>query len=176
MPTNQPKPVEVDGDCLIVPDGESLPSVCVRCGDPAAGPPRTYAFTWNPHGYRMGRGKAGSIAAVATNRRGRVRAFYCAAHQPHVLRNCVVMALLSAVLFAVAFYQHKVGRPNAVGFSAMMLSIVLIVLMLVYLAMPTVFIECRKIDDDGRLWLHLRGTRASERAAAAAAAAASFEK
>src|SRR4051812_3832878 len=88
-----------EGQLIVVESGTTLPSRCVCCNDEASGAPRKFEYTLNPRGLKMGRSLV-AIAAVATNRRGYVRAFYCAKHRPNRLRRASI-TLAVAIIGAI---------------------------------------------------------------------------
>lgn len=143
--------VEMDGDCVVVPDGGSLPRRCLKCGAPAAAEsPTRFAFTWNPHGLRMA-GKVSGIPAVLTNRRGRIWAYYCSAHRPRVARNAAILLVLSAGGFAVAVTHFNDEHFTFVG-PGIVTGVGMLTWALAYIAMPPLKLKCEKIEE-GRLWI-----------------------
>ena len=143
-------PVERDGECWVVPDGGRLPCQCIRCGGDGAGKPRKFAFTWNPHGLTMGRSVT-SVAAVATNRRGRIYAYYCARHRPKVLRTVLILLILAGAGVACCGFGMKTER-DTLGIAGLASAATMLGLLMLYVAYPPIWLSCEKIED-GRLWI-----------------------
>jgi hypothetical protein len=61
------------------------------------------------------------------------------------------MLAMAVIGFAVMAYDIKHG-PSGVGFAGMMTGIALVILMLVYIAMPPLLLKCERIEDNC-LWI-----------------------
>jgi hypothetical protein len=143
-----------DEELIVVPNGGTLPKLCVICGQTGQEPPLRFSYSWNPHGYQLG-GKSSTFFAVATNRRARVRAFYCEKHRPRVLRNCLVMLAIGISSLSVRFaLRNTHGLESLFAVLGCLIGVITVFACLMYYAMPPILMKCKRIEGD-HIWFYL---------------------